>query len=99
MKFRRDRRSGMAVESPFAFYPSYLAATVWKQFRWAWLWGRMYRRYQAIKRDPASRTYRDEALTPVADDESERLEIFQTGEAKAFVAQERRLARVRSGAV
>ena len=57
----------------------------------------MYRRYKAIKRDPANRTYMDEALTPVADDENERLEIFQTGEAKAYVAQERRLAKVRAG--
>jgi hypothetical protein len=98
LKFRRDRRSGMPIESHLVFYPRYLAATVWKQVRWAWLWGRMYRRYKAIKRDPASRTYRDQALTPVADDESERLEMFQTGEAKAFVAQERRLAKVRAGA-
>jgi radical SAM superfamily enzyme YgiQ (UPF0313 family) len=98
LKFRRDRRSGLPLESLLAFYPRYLAATLWKQVRWAWLWGRMYRRYRAIKRDQASRSYRDEALTPVADDESERLEIFQTGEAKAYVAQERRLAKVRSGA-
>jgi hypothetical protein len=58
----------------------------------------MYRRYKAIKRDPANRTYMDDALTPVADDENERLEIFQTGEAKAYVAQEQRLAKVRAGA-
>jgi hypothetical protein len=58
----------------------------------------MYRRYRAIKRDPANRFYMDAALTPVAEDESERLEIFQTGEAKAYVAQEQRLAKVRAGA-
>ena len=40
----------------------------------------------------------DEALTPVSDDESERLDLFQTGEAKAYVEQERRLQKVRAGA-
>ena len=92
LKFRRDRRSGMPIEPALTFYPRFIAETLSKQVRWAWLWGRMYRRYQAIKRDPANRTYMDEALTPVADDESERLEIFQTGEAKAFVAQQQRIA-------
>jgi radical SAM superfamily enzyme YgiQ (UPF0313 family) len=97
-KFRRDRRSELPVEPALIFYPRYWAETLSKQLRWAWLWGRMYRRYKAVKRDPASRAYMDEALTPVADDENERLEIFQTGEAKAYVAQEQRLAKVRAGA-
>ena len=99
LKYRRDRRSGMPVEPMLAFYPRLLAETLAKQVRWLWLWGRMYRRYKAIKRDPASRLYMDAALTPVADDEDERLDLFQTGEAKAYVAQERRLARARAGAL
>ena len=99
LKYRRDRRSGMPVEPMLAFYPRLLAETLAKQVRWLWLWGRMYRRYKAIKRDPASRLYMDAALTPVADDEDERLDLFQTGEAKAYVAQERRLAKARAGAL
>ena len=98
MKHRRDRRSGMPIEPALTFYPRFLTATLVNQFRWLWLWGRMYRRYKAIKRDPANRTYRDLALTPVEDDESERLDMFQTGEAQAYVAQERRLAKARAGA-
>jgi Radical SAM superfamily len=98
LKRRRDRRSGMPIESPLTFYPRYLSATLWKQVRWLWLWGRMYRRYKAIKRDPARLDYRDQALTPIEDDESERLDMFQTGEAQAYVAQERRLAKARAGA-
>ncbi len=97
-KFRRDRRSGLPIEPALTFYPRIVAEMLSKQLRWAWLWGRMYRRYHAIKRDPANRTYMDEALTPVADDENERLEIFQTGEAKAYVAEERRLLKARAGA-
>jgi hypothetical protein len=88
----------MPIESALSFYPRYLAGTLVKQLKWLWLWGRMYRRYRAIKHDPANRTYMDEALMPVSDDESERLELFQTGEAKAYVEQERRLQKVRAGA-
>lgn len=98
LKFRRDRRQGMPLEPALSFYPGYLAGTLVKQLKWLWLWGRMYRRYRAIKYDPGSRTYMDEALTPVSDDESERLDLFQTGEAKAYIAEERRLQKVRAGA-
>ena len=87
----------MPIEPAFVFYPRHLAETLAKQLRWAWLWGRMYRRYKAIKRDPNRLSYMDEALTPVGDDEDEHLDLFQTGEAKAYVAQERRLAKVRAG--
>ena len=97
-KFRRDRRSGVPIESVFSFYPRYWTDTLAKQLKWLWLWGRMYRRYQAIKRDPANRTYMDEALTPVADDDNERLDLFHTVEAKAYVAEERRLQKARAGA-
>ncbi len=98
LKHRRDRRSGMPLEPFLSFYPRYLAGIFVKQAKWLWLWGRMYRRYQAIKRDPDRRSYMDEALTPVGDDEDAHLDLFQTGEAKAYVAQERRLAKVRAGA-
>jgi hypothetical protein len=41
----------------------------------------------------------DEALTPVADDDSDKLDMFQSGEAKAYVAQERRLLKIRTAAM
>jgi hypothetical protein len=88
----------MPIEPALTFYPRYLTDTFLKQIRWLWLWGRMYRRYQMIKRNPSRLAYRDEALTPVADDEDERLDLFKSGEAQAYVAQERRLAKVRVGA-
>jgi hypothetical protein len=44
---------------------------VTKQLRWVWLWARMYRLYKSIKRDPNRRAYTDEALTPVAEDDSD----------------------------
>ena len=33
-KYRRDRRSGMPIESRLAFYPRHWTDTVLKQFRW-----------------------------------------------------------------
>ncbi len=99
LKSRRDRRSGMPIEPAWRFYPRYLSEMLIKQVRWLWLWGRMYGRYQAIKRDPNRRAYMDEALTPVADDDSDKLDMFQSGEAKAYVAQERRLLKIRAAAM
>jgi hypothetical protein len=96
LKHRRDRRSGMPIEPMLQFYARYLPELLVKQARWLWLWGRMYGLYRSIKRDPNRLAYRDEALTPVADDDSERLDLFRSIEARAYVAQEERLARVRS---
>jgi hypothetical protein len=98
LKHRRDRRSGMPIESPWRFYPRYLAETVSKQARWLWLWGRQYKLYRAIKANPARRDYMDTALTPVLDDEAESREMFNTVEAKAYVAREKHLDEVRAGA-
>jgi len=98
LKFRRDRRSGMPLESRLAFYPRFLTELVSKQARWLWLWGRQYRLYRAIKRDPQRKSYLDQALTPVTDDDQDGREMFDTVEAKAFVAREKRLEDVRAGA-
>jgi hypothetical protein len=39
----------------------------------------------------------DLALSPVADDEAETLELFQSDVAQAYVRQERRLEKIRHG--
>jgi Radical SAM superfamily len=98
LKYRRDRRTGLPIEAAWAFYPRYWAETLAKQARWLWLWGRQYKLYRAIKRDPARRAYMDEALTPVLDDETENRALFQSQQAKAYVARERRLEEIRTGA-
>jgi hypothetical protein len=98
LKFRRDRRSGMPIESRLAFYPRFLAEVVSKQARWLWLWGRQYRLYRSIKGDPQRKAYLDQALTPVVDDDEDGREMFGTVEAKAYVARAKRLEDVRAGA-
>jgi radical SAM superfamily enzyme YgiQ (UPF0313 family) len=96
-KARRSRRSGLPLESPLLFYPKYLAETFWKQVRWLSLYTRLYLIYREIKRDPRRHEYTDLALTPVMDDETEKMELFQSEVAQAYVGQQQRLARIRRG--
>lgn len=91
IKFRRDRRPGLPLESAWSFYPKYLAETVWKQARWAYLYLRLRLIYYKIKRDPHCRDYQDLALEAVADDETQTRELFQSESAQAFLVRKRRL--------
>ncbi len=76
-KYRKDRRPGMPLENPFVFYPRYAAEFVSKHYRFARLVWRYYWFRQSLKKDPNAVNYTDQALTPVADDELETLEMFQ----------------------
>ena len=54
---------------------------------------------RSIKADPNRRAYTDLALTPVADDELDKLEMFQvSAAAKASAAKARRTAEAASPA-
>lgn len=53
--------------------------------------------YLRIKRDPARFEYSDLALEPVADDEIETRELFQTEAAQAYAGNQIRLAQIRRG--
>ena len=87
-KIRTQRRSTLPLENPLVFYP-----------RRAWEFVTTYAAFaayavhllwvcKAIKRDPASRTYMDTALTPVGAAEEESLAMFDhTDAAKAAVAK------------
>ena len=97
LKFRRDRRSGMPRESPLRFYPKFLTELIAKQIRWISLYARIYRVYQKIKRDPARLDYMDLALTPVADDEFETRELFQSAGAQAYLVRAQRAGTLRRG--
>ncbi|MBV9221234.1 MAG: radical SAM protein [Methylobacteriaceae bacterium] len=92
-KVRRDRRPGFPVENPFVFYPKYLLDLIAKHVRigrMIWCLGRVRR---AIKRDPNRARFMDLALTPVADDELESLEMFQVSDAtRAAAAKAKRMA-------
>jgi hypothetical protein len=98
LKFRRDRRHGLPLESPFLFYPRYLVETVGKLWRY---WG-VYRQCKAILRDTLSApdrwTYADIAIAKPAADDFEILDLYHaTTGGEAAVARKRRHDAIRAG--
>ncbi len=84
-KYRKDRRPTLPVESPFVFYPRYVADLLYKHFKLAqliWRYGRFRRQ---LKQDPDARYYTDAALTPFEEDEFDSLEMSTVGAAKSEV--------------
>ena len=97
LKIRRNRRSGLPLESPWAFYPGYLGETAWKMLRWIALYARLRLIRRRVKGDRRCRDYTDLALAPVADEEIETRELFRSEVARAYVGQQRRLENIRRG--
>jgi len=75
-KYRRDRRPTMPVESPFVFYPRYVADLLYKHFKMAQLAWRFHWFKKRLERDPEARNYRDIALTPDSETDTEMLEML-----------------------
>ena len=76
LKYRRDRRHGLKLESPFVFYPRYGYGIVTK----AWGYLRFFLRVRAIMKDvleaPDRATYSDIAIEPPREDEFEQLSLY-----------------------
>ena len=79
-KYRNDRRPALPVESAFTFYPRFAFEVLYKHFRIAESILRHWRFAKKLRRDPAARNYTDVALTPVADDDFDALEMFTNTE-------------------
>jgi len=98
LKFRRDRRPGLPIESRFRFYRKYLGEIARKHWVLVKIWWGYRRISQAINADPAAGSYTDLSLTPVSDDELDQLDMFTTTEAgKAAVTRARAKAPSTSG--
>jgi hypothetical protein len=98
-KSRRDRRYGMALESPFVFYRRYLAEILSKSWQY-WL---VYRRAKAILNEavtaPDRWTYSDLAISPPREDDFDRLDLYHaTGGGEAALARKRREDAIRAKA-
>lgn len=88
-KYRRDRRSGMALESPLMFYPRYAWEIASKHVRFLAMALRYYRICRRVDRDASP--YTDLALTPVQPEDMDALEMFTvTTAAKSTMEKERR---------
>ena len=97
LKFRRDRRSGLPVESPFVFYPRYAGEILAK----CWRYWSLYRRYFGILKEvlaaPDRWTYSDLAIAPPRDNEFEALDLYHaTTGGEAALARKRRDDLIRS---
>src|ERR1700683_4320768 len=76
LKYRRDRRRSLKLESPLVFYPRYWGGIVVK----AWHYSRFFFRTRRILNEVLNasdrRTYTDLAIAPPRDDEFEQLELY-----------------------
>lgn len=89
LKYRKDRRPTLPLESPLKFYPKYVIETIAKQSRWVALWTTYYWILWRVKRDPKKLEYTDIAIEPFTDDEIETHELFATPEAKAYIEKKK----------
>jgi hypothetical protein len=94
LKYRRNRRPTMPMEPVWAFYPKYLWAILSKHARMAQRWFAIDFTRRRVLRDPRHREYMDQALTGVADDDGETLDLLTQNEAARHeVDRARRIGR------
>ena len=85
-KYRHDRRPGLPLENPVAFYARYAWETLRKQTRLIVMFIQYHRLYRrATEEEPASATP-DIAMEPVRDEELDTLELFSATTAARLVA-------------
>ena len=93
IKHRRDRRSGLPIEWAVPFYARYAADIARKVVMVARRWRHLTRISNKVEADPNAKLYMDEALTAVADEDAEHMELYTQNEAaRAAVERERRVA-------
>ncbi len=90
LKYRRERRSGLPLESPIVFYGRYAADIARKTVLIARRWWHLKSIVRRIEADPHAKLYMDGSLTPVAEEDAEHMELYTQNEA-ARVAVEREL--------
>ncbi|MDQ0436171.1 radical SAM superfamily enzyme YgiQ (UPF0313 family) [Kaistia dalseonensis] len=80
-KDRLDRRPGLPIEPALLFYPREIWSSIARTARLLGLGFKLNMARRKIEADPNRRAYMDQALSPVADDETETLEIFNQNDA------------------
>jgi hypothetical protein len=79
-KCRTQRRPGFPKENPVVFYPRRAKEIIETYVPGLWFFYKLERLRRRIERDPASRSYSDIAIAPVAEDYSEGLELYSITE-------------------
>ena len=97
IKHRRDRRSGLPIEPIVPFYARYAADIARKLVMVARRWRHLTKIINKVQADPMAKFYMDEALTAVAEEDSEHMELYTQNEAaRVAVERERRVAGVKA---
>ncbi|MCC6888238.1 MAG: radical SAM protein [Hyphomicrobiales bacterium] len=92
-KYRLDRRSGLAPEPAWRFYPRYGLEIVTKHARMIWALLKVQAILRRVRKDPDRFAYRDQALTSVPDEEEETLELFtHSDDARGALTHARKVA-------
>ena len=95
LKHLSERRPGLPRESGWLFWPRFTCETLAKHAILAAAFGRLLVWQTAIAWAPGSRSYTDRALTPVADDGDETLDLLtKTTGAVAAVAHFKKIAKL-----
>ncbi|MBV9287914.1 MAG: radical SAM protein [Hyphomicrobiales bacterium] len=99
LKYRRDRRHGLPLESPFVFYPRYWGSIAVKAWRYARFFLNTKRILDQVLNAPDRWTYSDTAIAPAKEDEFESLALYHaTTGGEAALARKRLGDSIRDGA-
>jgi hypothetical protein len=99
LKFRRDRRHGMPVESPFIFYPRYGLEILRKVKSYLGVYLQTKKMRDEVLAAPDRWTYTDLAIAPPQADEFDALDLYHvTSGGEAALARKRRGDAIRAGA-
>lgn len=86
-KIRRERRPGMKLENPFVFYPKYISHLIYSNLKTTFVYLRLMREFKKVLADPKRFDYMDASITPIKDDDFEKLELFASDQAKKEIAR------------
>jgi len=89
-KRRTDRRSGLPKENWLIFYPRRLKEIVRTYGPALWFLWRLTRLRHRLEKDPASRDYRDIAITPLDNELDSDLALYESTEAARRLASQAR---------
>ena len=90
LKYRRDRRPGMATEPVWTFYPKFFWDLGGKVVAGVRAAIHLYGIKKRVKADPNRLAYMDAALTPVTDEEVDTLALFNQNDAARNAVQHER---------
>jgi radical SAM superfamily enzyme YgiQ (UPF0313 family) len=98
LKHPSERRPTLPRVNPWTFWPHFVWETAAKQAMTLRMIIKLLLLKRAVERDPDARSYMDQALTAVGDDQDETLDLLtKTTGARAAVAHSRKIAELTGG--